>query len=153
MNDVLNLNPALGLGPLCDGLFNDCFGSPSKPITAKVTDAITNQPLFGAHAYFQDTPTTGSATDFNGFFTLNDVPGGTAIVVSYIGYEPVTINSNTAPTKIKLMPLANQLQEVTVTAPAKKKPSKKLWGGLAMAALLLIAVKKNGKDQPTKAKV
>lgn len=53
-------------------------------ISGTVTNKVTNEPLIGVTLVVKGT-TVGTATDFNGNYSLN-VPQGSTLVVSYIGY-------------------------------------------------------------------
>lgn len=50
-----------------------------------------SEPVIGANVLVEGT-TNGTITDFDGFFTLQDVPGNAKIVVSFIGYKTQTIS-------------------------------------------------------------
>jgi hypothetical protein len=45
-------------------------------IAGKVTDSRTNEPVVGANVVVEGT-TMGAATDFEGFFTILNIPPGT----------------------------------------------------------------------------
>jgi TonB-linked SusC/RagA family outer membrane protein len=71
-----------------------CFGQ-NVDVTGIITEASTGQPLPGVNVIIKNT-STGTATDFDGNFTLNDVPINTIIVVSYLGFisKEVTIKNS-----------------------------------------------------------
>ena len=74
------------------------FGQTSGNIKGIITDATSGSPLPGANVFFEGT-VIGTATDFDGFYSIKNVkPGNYNLVVSYIGYEkkifPVTIVSD-----------------------------------------------------------
>ncbi|MFK7832753.1 MAG: SusC/RagA family TonB-linked outer membrane protein [Winogradskyella sp.] len=83
-------------------------------ITGLVTEASSGQPLPGVNVLLKNT-TRGTITDFDGNFTLNDVPVNSVIVVSYLGFvtQEVTIINNDALT-IALQEDAESLNEVVV---------------------------------------
>jgi len=59
-------------------------------ITGTVTDKADGKPIIGASVNIPDLR-TGSITDDNGHFTLNNLPKGVYLVqVSYIGYSTLT---------------------------------------------------------------
>ena len=61
------------------------FGQAVRPITGKVTDAGTGEPLPFVNVYIKGS-TKGTATDFDGRFKI-DVPATTdTLIASYIGY-------------------------------------------------------------------
>ena len=58
-------------------------------VTAQVNGTVldeNNEPVIGASVVQQNNPKNGVATDFDGHFSLN-VPAGTKIKVTYVGYE------------------------------------------------------------------
>ena len=77
-------------------------------IGGEVIDSETQQPIIGANIVLVNS-NMGTATDFNGEFSIYNVPTGSySIFISMIGYESITrtnvnINSNrTTPLKINL---------------------------------------------------
>lgn len=84
-------------------------------ITGKVVDAITGTPIPGASVLIEGT-TTGTATDFEGGYSINASPGD-ILVFSFIGMSTQTItvgNSNTI--NVQMHEDASQLDEVVLTA-------------------------------------
>lgn len=84
-------------------------------ITGTVTDA-SNNPLQGATVNLKNS-NVGTSTDLSGKFSLT-IPGNKgALVVSFIGYKPQTINvdANTKELNVKLAEDAGKLEEVVVT--------------------------------------
>lgn len=55
-------------------------------ITGKVTSSADNQPVIGASVLVKGT-TNGTATDFDGNYTLNNVPSNAVISFSNLGYK------------------------------------------------------------------
>lgn len=55
-----------------------------QKITGKVKDS-SGEPVIGASVVVKDNKTMGTITDFDGNFSL-DVPSGSVLVISYIGY-------------------------------------------------------------------
>ena len=91
-------------------------------IAGRVVDASTNEPLVSANVVVQGT-TLGSATDVDGFYTINGIPPGTySVVVNYIGYRKFTMTNVrvnidlTTRVDVKLQPEAIQVGEVIVRA-------------------------------------
>lgn len=72
-----------------------------------------NEPLIGASVSAQGLQ-IGAATNLDGEFSLKNVPVGTKIVVTYVGYEPATVTWDGTPLTITLKPSANALDEVVV---------------------------------------
>jgi TonB-linked SusC/RagA family outer membrane protein len=83
-------------------------------VSGTVTEASSGQPLPGVNVLVKDT-TKGASTDFDGNFTLNDVPLNSIIVVSYLGFitQEITIK-NANPLSIVLQEDAQSLNEVVV---------------------------------------
>jgi len=94
-------------------------GSLTGRITGKITDSETGEGLIGAAVVIQGT-TTGTITDLNGAYILENIqPGSYNIVVSYISYdnEIITVDikeGNTVNADVKLRPATIGLGEVTV---------------------------------------
>jgi hypothetical protein len=91
-----------------------CFSQiMAQTINGKIVDE-TNSPLFGVSVYFDGT-TIGTTTDNNGFFELKlqSLPNAT-LVISYIGYESVYLNSIQSPINIQLKPSSMVLKEVVL---------------------------------------
>ena len=93
-------------------------------IKGRLIDASTNEGLISATVMVQGTtPTLGTTTDFDGYFTLYNAPEGEqTIVVSYLGYESlekvVTVKPNQAVDAGEIaVPLSSVgLKEVEVVA-------------------------------------
>lgn len=60
-----------------------------------VTEASTGQPLPGVNVILKNT-STGTSTDFDGNFTLNNVPTNSVLVISYLGFltKEITVVNN-----------------------------------------------------------
>lgn len=56
----------------------------TKTVTGTVTDE-TGEPVIGANVAVKDTK-LGAVTDYDGNFTLNNIPSNATLVVSYVGY-------------------------------------------------------------------
>jgi len=67
----------------------------TQSIKGLITDVETKQPLIGVAVYVLNVePMIGTTTDFNGEFTLENVPVGRQIVqAQYIGYEEYNTES------------------------------------------------------------
>lgn len=63
-------------------------------ISGTIVDEL-NMPIPGVNVVVKNT-TNGVATDFDGNFTISDVPTGSALVISYLGYitQEVVVTSN-----------------------------------------------------------
>jgi TonB-linked SusC/RagA family outer membrane protein len=98
----------------------------AQSITAKgkVADATTGLPIEGASITLKKSK-TGASTSASGEFSIM-ANAGDKIQVSYIGYEPQTIEASAQFTLVKLMAESQQLGDVVVTALGIKKDKKKL---------------------------
>lgn len=85
----------------------------SQVINGKIVDE-NDQPLEGVSVYFDGT-TIGTTTNTIGFFEFNlqSIPNAT-LVISYIGYESVYLNSIQSSINLKLKPNAIALKEVVL---------------------------------------
>ena len=89
------------------------FSQSTISVSGTVTDN-ENQPLPGASVVLKAT-TTGTQTDFDGNFILDNVPSNGVLIVSYIGYtsKEISINSQNSIT-ISLQEDTQSLDEVVV---------------------------------------
>ena len=60
-------------------------------VTGTVVDAA-GEPVIGASVMVKGT-STGSATDFDGKFSIQNVPSGASLVISYVGYATQTVST------------------------------------------------------------
>jgi len=83
-------------------------------VTGTVIEASSGQPLPGVNVILKNT-SKGASTDFDGNFTLNDVPVNSVLVISYLGFvtQEITI-INEEPLNIALQEDAQSLNEVVV---------------------------------------
>jgi len=83
-------------------------------VTGTVTEASSALPLPGVNVILKNT-STGTSTDFDGNFTLNNVPLNSVVVISYLGFitQEVTITNN-QPISIALQEDSESLDEVVV---------------------------------------
>lgn len=89
-----------------------CFNlSFSQVINGKIVDE-NNLALYGVSVYFDGT-TIGTTTNSEGIFELQvqSIPTAT-LVISYLGYESIYLNTFQAPLHLKLKPNAIALKEV-----------------------------------------
>lgn len=87
----------------------------SRTLKGTVVDE-NNEGLIGAVVKIKGT-TNGVLCDLDGNFTLNDVPSGAILTISYMGYESqeVPVNGRSI-FKIKMQPTTKNIQEEVVTA-------------------------------------
>ncbi|MDR0844724.1 MAG: TonB-dependent receptor, partial [Tannerella sp.] len=84
-------------------------------VTGIVTDSVTHEPLAGATLYVKKI-SQGVVTDENGEFSLR-FPPGSALVVSYVGYQTKTINLSESKPDMNIRLFSQQmLGEVVVTS-------------------------------------
>lgn len=83
-------------------------------LNGTVTEASTGQPLPGVNVILKNTA-KGASTDFDGNFTLNDVPPNSVLVISYLGFitQEITV-INEQPISISLVEDTQSLDEVVV---------------------------------------
>ncbi len=100
-------------------------------ISGVVRDAVTNEPLIGANVFITEL-NTGSATDTEGKYVIENVPAGTHTVLArFIGYKQssteavVTGNARTE-VDFSLQPAAVQLNELVVTGQGVATERRKL---------------------------
>lgn len=83
-------------------------------ISGKVKDASTGNALIGASVYLEGD-TRGTSTNIDGTFELPNKPDGN-LVVSFIGYETLTLPAKSEMGNIALVSTAMGLEEVSVIA-------------------------------------
>jgi hypothetical protein len=64
-------------------------------VTGKIKEDMSGEPLIGA-AVVLDGTTTGATTDMDGVFTLDLPAGKQKLIISYVGFEDVTMEVNVA---------------------------------------------------------
>ncbi|MBS1350938.1 MAG: TonB-dependent receptor [Bacteroides sp.] len=95
------------------GIVSPAFAQEGKKITGHVVDD-TNEPLIGASILVVGT-STGVITDLDGNFNIIVPSGATALQISYVGYETVTVpvpSGNTV--NVKMKSDAQMLSDVVV---------------------------------------
>jgi len=95
-------------------------------LTGLVRDSQTQKPLELAGVFLANT-TRGVSTDAEGHFALRDVPPGRyTLVVSYLGYQlltlPIVVAEVPQTFELQLVPSANQLSEIVVR-PGRNRPA------------------------------
>ena len=125
-------------------------------VKGQVVDA-TGEPVIGATVQVKGT-TNGTITDFDGNFTLNNVPEKGILVISYIGYKTQEVNiSGKTNVKVVLKEDTEVLDEVVVVGyGAQKKASltssiSQIKGDEDMAQLFLQKAKQfvvDNKERP-----
>ena len=99
-----------------------CFGlAKAQTITGNVSDKTG--PLIGANVLVKGT-TNGTQTDFDGNYSLNDVPKNAILVFSYIGYTSMEVSVNGKSTvNATLEEEANELDEVVLVGYGSQRKS------------------------------
>ncbi|MCB0598915.1 MAG: carboxypeptidase-like regulatory domain-containing protein [Lewinellaceae bacterium] len=100
----------------------------SQTVRGTVIDEASGMPLAGANIQLADAePFLGASTDINGAFELNKVPVGRRnFLVTYLGYEPVTIrdvvviSGKELVMEIELRESTTMLDEIVVTTAIDK---------------------------------
>ncbi len=92
--------------------------SAQSTVKGAVVDS-NGEPIIGATVMVKGT-STGTVTDFDGNFTLPNVPAKAQLVVSYIGYLSETISNLNNP-KVTLKEDSQQLEEVVVVGYGTQK--------------------------------
>ncbi|MGE0020167.1 MAG: TonB-dependent receptor [Draconibacterium sp.] len=98
------------------------FSQDKGTVRGTITDAKSGETLIGVNIIIEGT-TTGTITDFDGNFTLPNLPSGmVTLVFSYISYAPQTISGievkpgDVTVMNIQLAPATEEIAEVTITA-------------------------------------
>lgn len=111
---VANSHTATDLSPVAYAVqqqVSECSGT--------IVDA-TGEPIIGASVVVQGT-TNGTITDFDGKFSLTDVPKGAVLNISFIGYTTQTIKWEGQPLNITLKEDNKVLDEVVVVGYGTQK--------------------------------
>lgn len=88
----------------------------AQPAAETCTGVITDsegEPLIGASVLVAGT-TLGASTDIDGRFSIKNVPVGSTLKISYIGYQPVEMKWNGGEVNVVLAEDNNLLDEVVV---------------------------------------
>jgi len=81
-------------------------------VGGSVTDEL-NESLIGVSIRIKDT-NTGTITNVNGRYTLSNVPQGSTLVFSYIGYRDMEVRVTSRTLNVTMEPDNQQLEEVVV---------------------------------------
>ncbi|MBR5384455.1 MAG: SusC/RagA family TonB-linked outer membrane protein [Bacteroidales bacterium] len=114
--------------------------------TGVVVDNIG--PVYGAGVVVAGT-SNGTITGADGSFVLNDVPTGSTLVVSCLGYETVEVMFNGQPVNVTLREDSELLNEVVVTALGLSREKKSL--GYAVQDVKADALNRGGSANLTDA--
>ena len=102
-------------------------------VTGTVTEASSGQPLPGVNVILKNT-TTGTSTDFDGNFTLNNIAVNSVVVISYLGFvtQEITI-TNDQPLSIALAEDSESLDEVVLIGYGTQK-KKEVTGAVSVVS-------------------
>ncbi|MDE5626638.1 MAG: SusC/RagA family TonB-linked outer membrane protein, partial [Candidatus Amulumruptor sp.] len=95
----------------------------AQPATETCTGVITDsegEPLIGASVLVAGT-TLGASTDIDGRFSIKNVPVGSTLKITYIGYQPVEMTWNGGEVNVVLAEDNNVLDEVVVVGFGSQK--------------------------------
>ena len=90
------------------------YGFAQRVIYGEVTNE-EQAPLPGATVIDKNNPSVGSITDFDGRFTI-EIEGETTLVISYIGYTSIEVETNGQDDLSVVLAPDNELDEVVVTS-------------------------------------
>lgn len=112
----------------------------NKNVSGVIVDE-NGEPIAGANIVIKGT-TTGTVSDIDGMFNLSVPQKGATLLVTFIGYENSTIEvREKSQLRIVMVPVAEQLNEVVVTALGIKREKKAL--GYAMQEVKTDALTEN----------
>lgn len=98
------------------GLLSFPFGSIAQTIQGRILDAQTNEPLTGATIEVAGEA-TGTITDTQGQFSITPNSYPATLVISYVGYEPISKKVSQSTTlNVRMTASTRQLDEVVVSA-------------------------------------
>jgi len=152
---VLTLDP---IGSSCPEKSSNCYQITTMlPVVAsgKVVDDQA-MPLEGANIYMQNNTTKGTVTNQSGVYSLNSLQPSDNVVFSFIGFEQKVFRADSIPPVVQLMPTAEVLPGVTVTASTKKKLQIAGWALLGTLIIVAFIKRDKGdkeKKEPVKAEV
>lgn len=102
-------------------------------VEGTITEATTDQPLPGVNVILKGT-STGTSTDFDGKFTLDNVPLNSVLVISYLGFQTQEITiTNNQPLAITLQEDSESLNEIVVIGYGTQR-KKEITGAVSVVA-------------------
>lgn len=116
----LNSNTLLNFKTLDNRYITVSVRDKTISICGRIVDSINNTPLIGTSVAILNT-NNGSITNFNGEFTINNVPLNATLEISFLGYETIKLsaknffkNNNNCKT-IMLVEQSTALGEIIIT--------------------------------------
>jgi TonB-linked SusC/RagA family outer membrane protein len=89
-------------------------------VNGSVISAEDNEPVIGATVVVKGT-TIGTVTSVDGSFVLPNIPSGSTLVFSFIGYKSQEVEATGSRINVRLEPNSQQLEEVVVIAYGSQK--------------------------------
>ena len=118
MNRKTNLYFAAILGAMTP------MGSVSALAASSHSLIALGEPIIGATIRVEGSNGGGTVTDIDGNFTLNDLPKGTKLTITSIGYKAQSITWTGGPINITMQDDSNMLEETVVVGyGVQKKPT------------------------------
>ena len=111
---------------------NDKVKTGSKNLKGRVVDQ-NGDAVIGASIQVKGT-TVGVITDFDGNYELNNVPNNSQIVISYIGYQTVTVNSDSKNLAVVTLREDTELLDEVVVVGYGTMKKKDLLGATSMVS-------------------
>lgn len=114
-------------------IFSTTIYAQNVNVTGTVTEATSGQPLPGVNVLIKNT-SRGASTDFDGNFSLNDVPINSVLVFSYLGYQSKEVTVvNDQPLNVVLDEDSQSLDEVVVIGYGTQK-KKEITGAVSVVS-------------------
>jgi TonB-linked SusC/RagA family outer membrane protein len=108
-------------GPPAAGVWEKSGTPQTGRVTGVVLDQMTGEPVIGANVVVKGT-TRGTSTDYEGKFAL-DIPAGTLLSVSYVGYIGTEVTASPTLMTIRIKEDAQALDDIIVVAYGTAKKS------------------------------
>lgn len=119
------------------------FAQEKATLSGYIRDASNGEELIGAAVFVQEL-STGTSTNFYGFYSLSIPPGNYQITTSYLGFQsktqPITLKANQT-LHIELEPEGLFIQEVVVTATEEDRNVKSI--EMSVENISALQIKKN----------
>lgn len=114
-------------------IFSTTIYAQNVDVKGTVTEATSGQPLPGVNVLIKNT-SRGASTDFDGNFTLADVPINSVLVFSYLGYQSKEVTVvNDQPLNVVLEEDSQSLDEVVVIGYGTQK-KKEITGAVSVVS-------------------
>ena len=98
-----------------------------KQVTGKVISAEDKQPLPGVSVFVKEASNIGTSTNIDGQFVIKNLPANAkTLVLRFIGYKSQEVAIQGGEITVQLIPDAQKIDEVVVTAMGMKRSEKTL---------------------------